>query len=86
MKKVKSAYLEKGKHYKQGHGSVPTDRLEHCRKEFMEKEAWLSASYEKVEPLDYYRDMFPEGSFEREGQADKRKHISNNLKAPLSHN
>ena len=38
----------------------------------MEKEAWLSASYEKVEPLDYYRDMFPEGSFEREGQADKR--------------
>lgn len=67
-----NAYTEKGKHYKQGHGSVPIDTLEHYRQEFMEKEAWLSATYERLGPYDYYRDMFPEGSFEREGQADKR--------------
>ena len=67
-----NVYTENGKHYKQGHGSVPIDSLEHYRQEFMEKEAWLSATYERVEPFDYYRDMFPEGSFEQEGQADKR--------------
>lgn len=72
MSTKESAYTEKGKHYKQGHGSVPTDSLEHYRQEFMEKEAWLSASYERVEPFDYYRDMFPEGSFEREGHNDSR--------------
>lgn len=72
MSTKESAYTEKRKHYKQGHGSVPTDSLEHYRQEFMEKEAWLSASYERVEPFDYYRDMFPEGSFEREGHNDKR--------------
>ena len=72
MKKAKSAYLEHGKHYKQGHVYISDEFLEHYRQEFMKKEEWLSASYERVEPYDYYRDMFPEGSFEREGQADKR--------------
>ena len=72
MKKGKSAYLEHGKHYKQGHLYVSDDYLEYYRQEFIEKEAWLSATYERVEPFDYYRDMFPEGSFEREGHADNR--------------
>ena len=67
-----NAYTEKGKHYKQGHGSVPIDTLEHYRQEFMEKEAWLSATYERLGPYDYYRDMFPEGSFERAGHDDSR--------------
>ena len=67
-----NAYTENGKHYKQSHGSVPIDSLEHYRQEFMEKETWLSATYERVEPFDYYRDMFPEGSFERAGHDDSR--------------
>lgn len=40
--------------------------------EFLEKEAWLSATYKRTEPYDYYRDMFPVGSFERIGCADRK--------------
>ena len=41
-----------------------TIRIEKQIEEFLEKEEYLSEYYEEVEPLEYYRDMFPEHSFE----------------------
>ena len=41
MEKGRSAFLEHGKHYKQGHSYISSDYLEHFRKEFMKKEKWL---------------------------------------------
>ena len=33
---------------------------------FKMKNEWLGQFYEKVEPKDFYRAVFPKGSFERE--------------------
>lgn len=41
-----------------------TVSLEKQREDFLAKEEYLAQYYEEVEPLDYYRDMFPENSFE----------------------
>ena len=41
-----------------------TIRIEKQIEEFLEKEEYLSEYYDKVKPLEYYRDMFPENSFE----------------------
>ena len=41
-----------------------TIRIEKQIEEFVEKEEYLSEYYDKVKPLEYYRDMFPEHSFE----------------------
>ena len=38
--------------------------LEIKQAEFREKDIFLSQIYEKVDSYDYYRDMFPENSFE----------------------
>lgn len=72
MVSKKGAYTESGKHYKQGHASVDSDRLGICIQEFKDKEKWLSATYERVSAYIYYRDMFPEGSFEQYKQAEHR--------------
>lgn len=34
---------------------------------FKMKNEWLGQFYEEVKPKDFYRAVFPEGSFEREG-------------------
>ena len=34
---------------------------------FKMKNEWLGQFYEEVKPRDFYRAVFPEGSFEREG-------------------
>lgn len=36
-------------------------------------EGWLAERYEKVEPLDFYRYLFPVGSFERKGHPEDEK-------------
>lgn len=41
-----------------------TRSIKKRRAEFLEKNEFLGQYYEEVEPLDYYRDMFPEDSFE----------------------
>lgn len=33
---------------------------------FKMKNEWLEQFYEEVKPMDFYRAVFPEGSFERE--------------------
>lgn len=39
---------------------------------FKMKNEWLGQFYEEVKPKDFYRAVFPEGSFEREGVRCKR--------------
>ena len=34
------------------------------------KNEWLGQFFEEVKPKDFYRAVFPEGSFEREGHPD----------------
>ena len=40
---------------------------------FKMKNEWLGQFYEKVEPKDFYRAVFPKGSFEREGHPEDEK-------------
>lgn len=40
---------------------------------YMEKNAHLDQFLEQVEPFDFYREIFPEGSFEREGHYEDSK-------------
>ena len=35
------------------------------------KNEWLGQFYEEVKPKDFYRAVFPEGSFEREGHCSE---------------
>ena len=37
------------------------------------KNEWLGQFYEEVKPRDFYRAVFPEGSFEREGHPEDEK-------------
>ena len=37
---------------------------------FKMKNEWLGQFYEEVKPRDFYRAVFPEGSFEREGHPE----------------
>ena len=40
---------------------------------YLEKNEWLDAHYEKIEPHAFYREIFPVGSFEREGHWEDAK-------------
>ena len=40
---------------------------------FKMKNEWLGQFYEEVKPRDFYRAVFPEGSFEREGHPEDEK-------------
>ena len=40
---------------------------------YLEKNAWLDANYERIEPHAFYREIFPVGSFEREGHWEDAK-------------
>ena len=40
---------------------------------FKMKNEWLEQFYEEVKPMDFYRAVFPEGSFEREGHPEDEK-------------
>ena len=40
---------------------------------FKMKNEWLEQFYEEVKPRDFYRAVFPEGSFEREGDTQKMR-------------
>ena len=40
---------------------------------YLEKNAWLDAHYERLEPHAFYREIFPVGSFEREGHWEDAK-------------
>ena len=40
---------------------------------YLEKNTWLDANYERIEPHAFYREIFPVGSFEREGQWEDAK-------------
>ncbi len=40
---------------------------------FKMKNEWLEQFYEEVKPRDFYRAVFPEGSFEREGHPEDEK-------------
>ena len=42
---------------------------------FKMKNEWLGQFYEEVKPRDFYRAVFPEGSFEREGHPEDEKCI-----------
>ena len=55
------------KHYRQPGSSLSSlsaGELEALRSDFRAKDAYLGRLYEPVSPLEYYRDMFPLGSFE----------------------
>ena len=39
---------------------------------FKMKNEWLGQFYEEVKPKDFYRAVFPEGSFEREGHPEDK--------------
>ena len=40
---------------------------------YLEKNAWLDAHYERIEPHAFYREIFPVGSFERKGHFEDEK-------------
>ena len=40
---------------------------------YLEKNTWLDANYERVEPHAFYREIFPVGSFERKGHFEDGK-------------
>ncbi len=40
---------------------------------YLEKNAWLDAHYERIEPHTFYREIFPVGSFERKGHFEDEK-------------
>jgi len=40
---------------------------------YLEKNAWLDAHYERIEPHVFYREIFPVGSFERKGHFEDEK-------------
>ena len=40
---------------------------------FKMKNEWLGQFYEQVKPKEFYRAVFPEGSFEREGHPEDEK-------------
>ena len=47
--------------------------LQAQRELYLEKNAWMDANYERVEPHDFYRVIFPVGSFERRGHYEDKK-------------
>ena len=60
--------MKYSKTYKQRCGNLTqlnSKELGNKQSEFREKDNYLSQIYKKVNPLDYYRDMFPEDSFEK---------------------
>ena len=40
---------------------------------YLEKNEWLDAHYERIEPHAFYREIFPVGSFERRGHFEDEK-------------
>ena len=40
---------------------------------FVEKDQYLSTYFESVEPLDFYRQLFPVGTFERQGHPEDHR-------------
>ena len=40
---------------------------------YLEKNTWLDANYERIEPHAFYREIFPVGSFERKGHFEDEK-------------
>lgn len=67
------SFTSKEKHYKQNHSTVPPSQMKEAIKEFIDKEEFLQAAYPKVEPLDFYRDIFPKGSFEEFNNREQHK-------------
>ena len=47
--------------------------FEHYRALYIEKNAYLERFWEQVTPFEFYREVFPEGSFEQKGCFDERK-------------
>ena len=47
--------------------------LEQLRELYREKNEHLEKFLEPVEPYEFYREIFPEGSFERKGHFEDRK-------------
>ena len=47
--------------------------LERLRELYREKNEHLEKFLEPVEPYEFYREIFPEGSFERKGHFEDRK-------------
>ena len=43
------------------------------RELYLEKNAWMDANYERVEPHAFYREIFPVGTFERRGHYEDKK-------------
>ncbi len=43
------------------------------RELYLEKNAWMDARYERVDPHAFYREIFPVGSFERKGHYEDEK-------------
>ncbi len=49
------------------------EALERLRELYREKNEHLEKFLEPVEPYEFYREIFPEGSFERKGHFEDRK-------------
>ncbi len=49
------------------------NELEEKRALYLEKNEYLRSFYEEVEPVEFYRELFPEGTFERKGVQDDNK-------------
>jgi len=48
------------------------EALERLRELYREKNEHLEKFLEPVEPYEFYREIFPEGSFERKGEMELR--------------
>ena len=71
---TRSSWSKHPKQHQPARGQYSEADLLRLRAEFTEKNDYLAAELEQVSPYEYYRDMFPEGSFEIEGdlKADRR--------------
>ena len=52
--------------------SLPADVVATLQREFLDKQAYLMEHYHCAEPYEYYRDMFPAGSFNLFGSSERR--------------
>jgi len=53
--------------------NLKNNYIEEQRRLYLEKNAYLDSLYEKVTPYEFYREVFPEGSFERKGHYEDGK-------------
>lgn len=70
MSKKGGSWSKHPKQYQPARGQYSEEQLIMLRAEFVAKNNYLDAELEQVSPYEYYRDMFPEGSFEMEGDID----------------